>query len=72
MLEVGWFPAFSDVDLRIWELGDPWPVKISGSDVEGPGTGDTDSRLSSPDEPEEEPADIGESLSAESVIWPGM
>jgi len=62
---------FSDVDLRIWEPVDPRPIKTSGSDVKGPGIGETGDWLSS-DEPEEEAVDSGESLSTESIIWPGI
>jgi len=46
VLEGDWLTGdrldFSDVDLRIiWELEDARPVKMSGSDEEGPGTVDT-------------------------------
>lgn len=65
--------ALSDVDLRIiWELEGPCPAKMSGSDVEGPGTEDTGDWLCSSDEPEEETADSEGQLSTESTIWPGM
>ena len=76
VLEPDWLTGdrltFSDVDLLIWELEDPRLVETSGGDVEDPELEDTGDRLGSEDEPEEGAGDSRESLSAGSIIWPGM
>lgn len=67
------FLVLSDVDLRItWELRQLCSVETSGSEVEGPGSGDALSWLCSSSEQEEEAAGDGESLLAVSIIWPGI